>query len=134
MFDIGRKKGKLFTMKPSDDLMFEIGKHYSFDSEVEKYFGLKNGEIKKRTNKREISEPRKISMWLQAQQNMVQFKRPRWSDIGRNYPGKSGRPMNHASIIHNVESVSRIMEVDKTFRKMIYEIQIRVFGEVKFKK
>ncbi len=121
-------------MRQYDELMIEVGKHYPFDSEVEKYFGLKKGEIRKRTNKREIAEPRKISMWLQAQQNMAHFKKPKWAKIASHYQGRSGRPMNHSSIIHNVESVSRIMEVDKSFRKIIFEIQIAIFGEVKFKK
>ena len=121
-------------MKQSDEFMLDVGKHYPFDSEVEKYFDLKKGEIKKRTNKREISEPRKISMWLQAQQNMKQFKRPYWSKIACQYPGRSGKPMNHSSVIQNVESVSRLMDVDKSFRKIVFEIQLRVFGEIKFTK
>jgi len=105
---------------------------------IEQYYGLKDGEIKKRTRIMEVVAPRQLAIWVIANKNMKKNEddKPEWSKIARrHFPG-----FTHATLIHSFKEVENKIQTNKYFRKttedmlkLIHKKEITV-GEVFRKK
>lgn len=92
---------------------------------IERYFDLPPGSLLTKTRYREILMPRQIAIWLDHNEYMEKHKVNGWSIIGRAYN------LNHASIIHNVKAVNNDLH-NKTFKKMVYDIQLQIYGQIRY--
>ncbi len=119
-------------MKQLNSIYLIPQKSFDFIPIIEKECGLKKDEIYRRTNKRPIVTARQIAQWLQYKENLSKFKTPKLFEIASKYPGRNNKPMNHSSIIHSFRTVNNIMDVDRKFRTLIYKIQIKIWGKIKY--
>lgn len=120
-------------MKQLDNPYFKAQEELPIEPEVERFFNLPKGAIYTRTKMREISLPRKIAQYLEYNENYKNFKTPRLKKIAAKYPGQKNEHIDHSTILQNIRSIKNIMSVDKKFRQLIYDCQISIWGEIKYK-
>lgn len=76
-------------------------------------FGLRINEIESKTKSRDIARPRQIAMYLSKKLTTKSLP-----EIGRNFGGK-----DHATVIHSVKSVEKLMMKDIEFGNIVQELK-----------
>ena len=71
-----------------------------------------------RTRKRVIKEARQICMWWRCRNTKESL-----ASIGARYTDRSGRPFDHATVLHAKKTVDNLKETDKEFRQTIEDIE-----------
>ncbi len=82
------------------------------------YFGIKPESLQDRTKKREIVQARQIAMYLSRNHTVNSL-----SVIGSKIGGK-----NHATVLHACNTVSDLMDTDKTFKQYVTDIETSILG------
>ena len=77
------------------------------------YFGIKPEMILSKTRKREIVQARQIAMYLSRNHTKSSL-----ATIGSQIGGK-----DHATVLHSCNTVSDLMDTDRTFRQYIVDIE-----------
>lgn len=80
---------------------------------VADYYGITIKDLKRKTRKREIVEPRQICMWLREK-----YTRESLSEIGRRYGGK-----DHATVLYSKKVIDNLKETDIEFRERLETIE-----------
>lgn len=83
------------------------------DPIVADYYEIKPTDLKRKTRKREIVEPRQICMWLREK-----YTRESLSEIGRRYGGK-----DHATVLYSKKVIDNLKETDIEFRERLETIE-----------
>lgn len=82
------------------------------------YFEIKPESLQDRTKKREIVQARQIAMYLSRNHTGNSL-----SVIGSKIGGK-----NHATVLHACNTVSDLMDTDKTFKQYVTDIEASILG------
>ena len=85
---------------------------------VAQFYGIKINDLTSKNRARSISRPRQIAMYLTK--NFTRDSLPR---IGQNFGGK-----NHATVIHSVKLIQKMIDADKNFLHEIRQIEEKVLG------
>jgi chromosomal replication initiator protein len=72
--------------------------------------------LKQNTRKREVVNARQISMYLAKKYTKNSLK-----EIGRHFGNK-----DHSTVIHSIQVVDNLLEVDKKFREDLEELKKRI--------
>lgn len=97
---------------------------------VENYFNLPENTILSSSRKREIIMPRQVLIWLEQKEFTITNTDPNnkgYSYIARKYG------LTRYSIMHSIQAVKNDLH-NPRFKKMIYDIQLEIFGKIKYVK
>ncbi len=86
---------------------------------VTEFFHLPNGELMKKTRKKEIVEPRQIAMFLMRQELGLPL-----SAIGKFFGGK-----DHTTTLHACEKIEKRIDDDSGFAEEIKQVRERLYQE-----
>lgn len=80
------------------------------------YIGISTDLLKENTRKREVVNARQISMYLAKKYTKNSLK-----EIGRHFGNK-----DHSTVIHSIQVVDNLLEVDKKFQEDMEELKKRI--------
>ncbi len=79
---------------------------------VAEYFNLQPGQLKQKTNARQITEPRQIAMYLAKEITGASLP-----EIGRLFGGK-----HHTTVLHSIHKVERCRQKDPELNRTIHKL------------
>jgi chromosomal replication initiator protein len=79
---------------------------------VAEKFNLQPGQLKQKSNARQIAYPRQIAMYLIK--DLTQASLP---EIGRVFGGK-----HHTTVLHSVQKIERLRQTDTDLNRLIHSL------------
>lgn len=109
--DLAKKIIKNYVKSVSREVSVEY-----IQKTVCEYIGISIELLKENTRKREVVNARQISMYLAKKYTKNSLK-----EIGRHFGNK-----DHSTVIHSIQVVDNLLEVDKKFREDLDELKKRI--------
>jgi chromosomal replication initiator protein len=109
--DLAKKIIKNYVKSVSREVSVEY-----IQKTVCEFVGINADLLKQNTRKREVVNARQISMYLAKKYTKNSLK-----EIGRHFGNK-----DHSTVIHSIQVVDNLLEVDKKFREDLEELKKRI--------
>ena len=109
--DLAKKIIKNYVKSVSREVSVEY-----IQKTVCEFIGINADLLKQNTRKREVVNARQISMYLAKKYTKNSLK-----EIGRHFGNK-----DHSTVIHSIQVVDNLLEVDKKFREDLEELKKRI--------
>ena len=109
--DLAKKIIKNYVKSVSREVSVEY-----IQKTVCEFVGINTDLLKQNTRKREVVNARQISMYLAKKYTKNSLK-----EIGRHFGNK-----DHSTVIHSIQVVDNLLEVDKKFREDLEELKKRI--------
>jgi chromosomal replication initiator protein len=109
--DLAKKIIKNYVKSVSREVSVEY-----IQKTVCEFIGISTELLKENTRKREVVNARQISMYLAKKYTKNSLK-----EIGRHFGNK-----DHSTVIHSIQVVENLLEVDKKFQEDMDELKKRI--------
>jgi len=109
--DLAKKIIKNYVKSVSREVSVEY-----IQKTVCEFIGISTDLLKENTRKREVVNARQISMYLAKKYTKNSLK-----EIGRHFGNK-----DHSTVIHSIQVVDNLLEVDKKFKEDVEELKKRI--------